>query len=444
MDLNNEKTESTKQESTKQEKAFSQKFSRRGFLKTSVGMGVGAAGAAMLGYDGIANAAEVVQHDSFPVEVSADYKQYDQKNQVIMRALMGDPAVKTSFETYFGKHNALIPINTGDGYGRLEEAMVAGAWGVEDGLNGYHAPGFASQGLYEWKPSQVSGKVNPDKYTFENPEAASQAVKRAAKFFGASLVGIAPYDERWVLSHVFDMQKLDSVPNEFPFKPTNVIVMAIEMDYQAFEAAPTALELVATGNIYSNMGVLVNKVSHFIRSLGYQTIPCGNDTALSVPLAIHAGLGELSRIGILITPEFGPRQRLCKIFTDLPLAVDKPITFGVTEFCKTCRKCADACPSQAISHDKEPSFKTITISTNGGAKKWACNAEKCLKQWADAGTDCGICIKVCPYNKPNEWHHDLVKLGTKTPARPILRFFDDLFGYGKATVPDAVKEFWKK
>ena len=40
------------------------------------------------------------------------------------------------------------------------------------------------------------------------------------------------------------------------------------------------------------------------------------------PLAIMAGLGELSRIGILITPEFGPRVRLCKVFTDLPLQAD--------------------------------------------------------------------------------------------------------------------------
>ncbi len=440
MDLGNEKTENVKGK-----KVSSKEFSRRGFLKTSVGLGIGAAGAALLGYDGgVANAAEVVQHDSYPVELSADYKRYDQKLNVIMRAMAGDPVVKPSFDTYFGKHMGLIPNKVAPGYGRLEEAMKAGAFGVEDGINGYHAPGFASQGLYEWKEPQISGKVNPDVYKFDSPESASAAVKRAAKFFGANLVGIAPYDERWVFSRVYDMQKGDSVPNELPFKPASVIVMALEMDYDGIAAAPTSLELASAGNIYSSMSVVVNKLSHFLRSLGYQTIPCGNDTALSVPLAIHAGLGELSRIGIVITPEFGPRQRLCKIFTDLPLAVDKPITFGVKEFCMTCRKCADACPSQAISFEKEPSFQAATISTNGGAKKWSMNAEKCLEQWADAGTDCGICIKVCPYNKPNEWHHDLARLATKTPARPVLRFFDDLFGYGKTTVADAVQSFWKK
>ncbi len=439
MDLGKEKTESTEQE-----KAISKKFSRRGFLKTSVGMGVGAAGAALVGYDGsIANAAEVVQHDSYPVEISADYKRYDQKNNVIMRALSGDPVVKPNFDTYFGKHMGWIPNKVADGYGRLEEAMKTGAFAIEDGLNGYHAPGFASKGLYEWKEPQISGVVNPEKYTFDTPEAASKAVKRAAKFYGADLVGIAPYDERWVLSRVFNIEKNDSVPNVLPFEPKSVIVMALQMSYDGFQAAPTSLELASAGNIYSSMGVVVSKVSHFVRALGYQTVPCGNDTALSVPLAIMPA-GRTQQIGIAITPEFGPRQRFCKIFTDLPLAVDKPITFGVKEFCMTCKKCADACPSQAISHDKEPSFQAATISTSGGVKKWAANAEKCLAQWADAGTDCGICIKVCPYNKPSEWHHDLAKFATKTPARPILRYFDDLFGYGKATVGEAVKDFWKK
>ncbi len=444
MDLSNGQTEPTEEK-----RGVSKNLSRRGFLKTSIGMGVGAAGAALFGSDltegsAVVMAADIVQHDSFPVEVAADYKRYDQKQNVIMRAMAGDPIVKPAFDTYFGKHMGVIPNKAEDGYGRLEEAMVAGAFGVEDGINGYHAPGFASKGLYEWKDPQISGKVNPEVYKFDSPESASAAVKRAAKFFGASLVGIAPYDDRWVFSRVYDMEKMDSVPNDLPFQPTNVIVMAVEMNYDGIAAAPTSLELASAGNVYSSMSVVVNKLSHFVRSLGYQTVPCGNDTALSVPLAIHAGLGELSRIGILITPEFGPRQRLCKIFTDLPLAVDKPITFGVKEFCMTCKKCADACPSQAISFDKEPSFEVATISTNGGAKKWAMNAEKCLEQWADAGTDCGICIKVCPYNKPSDWHHDLARFATKTPARPVLRFFDDLFGYGKTTVAEAVKDFWKK
>ena len=85
-----------------------------------------------------------------------------------------------------------------------------------------------------------------------------------------------------------------------------------------------------------------------IRSLGYEAIPCGNDTTQSIPLAIDAGFGELGRNGLLITPEFGPRQRICKVLTNLPLVADKPIDFGMQSYCETCHACGFACPAKAI------------------------------------------------------------------------------------------------
>jgi epoxyqueuosine reductase QueG len=72
-----------------------------------------------------------------------------------------------------------------------------------------------------------------------------------------------------------------------------------------------------------------------------------NDTALAIPYAIKAGLGEYGRHGLVITPEFGPRVRFGKIFTDMPLAHDVPLRFGVTEFCEACNLCAKACPAAA-------------------------------------------------------------------------------------------------
>jgi len=162
---------------------------------------------------------------------------------------------------------------------------------------------------------------------------------------------------------------------------------------------------------------------------------------MSIPLAIQAGLGEISRMGLLITPKYGPRVRLCKVYTDLPLKEDKPITFGVVDFCKVCMKCADNCPSDAISKDQEPSFNTVSISNNPGVKKWVIKPENCFKYWAEH-IDCCNCVACCPYNKIEEWHHDLSKLATQTPAKPILRYFDELFGYGKTFNTDYMTEWW--
>ncbi|MCM1566761.1 MAG: reductive dehalogenase [Dehalobacter sp. 4CP] len=426
--------ENDKEKKTQKKKTFSKEFSRRGFLKTSLGVGVGAAGAALfgselLGSNSIANA-QVVEHDDMPVEISSDYKRYSMASQAPIGAVSAE---------YAGKRFGTIPQEGGEGWGQLEFAFDHACWSIEEDINkGLGAPGFQSQGLFTWE-----GEVNPNKYQFESPEAASAIIKRVTKFWGSCKVGIGPYDERWLFSEVLDLATGKPVPNKLPFTPTNVIVALFEMDYDCYQTAPALPQGAASGNEYSDAGVLLHKLAKFIRTLGYQAIPCSNDTALSIPLAIQAGLGEISRIGIMVTKEYGPRVRIYKLFTDMPLAIDKPVTFGAMEFCKTCMKCADACPSQAISHDVEPSFKTSSI-TNPGVKKWAQDGVKCMTQWSKVGTDCGICIKVCPYNKRQEWHHDLVRLGTETPAKPVLRFFDDLFGYGKISVPDAIKEFWNK
>ena len=55
---------------------------------------------------------------------------------------------------------------------------------------------------------------------------------------------------------------------------------------------------------------------------------------------MQAGLGEYGCHGLVITKEFGPRVRFGKIFTDLPLSHDRPVKFGVKEFCDMCRRCA--------------------------------------------------------------------------------------------------------
>jgi len=39
----------------------------------------------------------------------------------------------------------------------------------------------------------------------------------------------------------------------------------------------------------------------FDRDIGYHAVPCGNDTAISVPITIQAGLGHVGRHGRLIT-----------------------------------------------------------------------------------------------------------------------------------------------
>ena len=228
---------------------------------------------------------------------------------------------------------------------------------------------------------------------------------------------------------------------EIPLEYKYAIVIAIEMDYEAIKSSPAQPAAATTGFGYSKMAFIAGLLAQFIRGLGYKAIPCGNDTACSIPLAIDAGLGELSRIGLLITPEFGPRVRLCKVFTDLPLVPDKPIEFGVWDLCLKCEKCAKHCPSRSIMFG-EPTREINNISNREGLLRWPVNGEKCLAFWAASGADCSNCIRSCPFNKPPGWMHSAIRWGVKN-TRWLDSLFvkgDDLLGYGKQADPG---HYWK-
>ena len=162
---------------------------------------------------------------------------------------------------------------------------------------------------------------------------------------------------------------------------------------------------------------------------------------MSMPYAIMAGLGEYSRMGLLITSEYGLRVRLSKMFTDAPLVPDKPIRFGVYEFCLKCKKCVEHCPVQAISYD-EPTWEGYNVSNNSEIYKWYVDGEKCFKYWVvSASLGCGVCIRVCPYNKPKKWIHEIFRdyfaliLGGEWG-----KVIDDMLGYGKRSTP---YEWWR-
>jgi reductive dehalogenase len=126
--------------------------------------------------------------------------------------------------------------------------------------------------------------------------------------------------------------------------------------------------------------------------------------------------------------------RIFTLITDLPVATDKPIDAGIMEFCKSCKKCAEACVPGALSLEDAPTWEIQGGWNNVGHKTWYENAVKCMTYWREeAQTNCGTCFAVCPFAKEDKaWIHDWVKGGIATV--PMLdgffRTMDDSFGYG--------------
>ncbi len=363
--------------------------------------------------------------------VVGDVTCYDQKNEMFKRCWW-DPSMADLGEKFY--HAPVMPRDK-PGYRLKDLSLVNAAWRVErefaQGVRG------GRMGLYgwEWDGNFSFPRVPPGLKISENEvRPITGEVKRAAILFGASLVGICELDRRWIYEPAYlitpDGGKVadNTIPEAFRY----AVAIAVEMDYPAIQTSPAAPASAATGMGYSKMAYVAGLLAQYIRGLGYQAIPCGNDTACSIPIAIDAGLGEIARNGLLVTPEFGPRIRLAKVLTDLPLLPDRPIEFGVWEFCRICKKCARKCPSRSIMHG-EPTEAVHNISNREGVRAWHINAETCLAFWAKNGNDCANCIRVCPFNKPAGRFHDLVRWGVHRFPRMNSLFLwgDDMMGYGK-------------
>jgi reductive dehalogenase len=370
---------------------------------------------------------------NYPIPVPPD--QFDQKNEVFKRARWDREIIP--WARMFHEN---VRYEDRSGYRRHDFALRNGAWNLEHDMACGNL--LSNSRLYSW--SRVSEKLKPYiEAGVKTPGSAkenSRIIKQAARFLGASLVGICGVHPNLIYSHEYNLLSKKHYPLKLPDDHANAVVLAIEMDYRTIGFSPNAISGAATGLGYSKMAFVANSVAIFIRSMGYDAAPSGNDTALSIPLALAAGLGETGRMGLLITPQYGPRVRLCKVFTNMPLAHDTYRPFGVKKFCDVCLKCARRCPSRAISSGA-PTSQGICISNHSGVLKWYVNPEKCYHFWADNRVDCTTCVYVCPYNKPLGILHDSVRAVIKTMPvfNRIVAKSDDLLGYGK---PKHSKEFW--
>ena len=426
-------------------------LSRRGLLKLGV-----AGGSALLAGQAVGVGSEesakadgrmpMVEHDEFPYKVNEDYRQFKPENNSFLRIMRnnmkqyGTPYADGQFPTHAMDDNK-------PGFRRYDYALDFAPWAYKRRITGDSQFTQPNQGEYGWH-----FKPMPDPYQFKTKQLASEVIKRAAKHYGADLVGIARQDWRWDYAHHHDFTTGEnySWEDDFPFKPKTVITLAFEMDYEALTAGPSRTSSAATSIGYARMMHTSSMLAEFIRSLGHNAVAAGNDLGLSVPYAIASGIGESSRMGLLVTYNYGPRVRLAKVYTDLDFVeYDKPKTFGVRSFCERCMRCADACPSGAISHQAKASFDApeggFQPFHNPGVEKWYVDSDKCRSYWHESDTDCATCITSCPYNKPDFWHHRMIeKMNTIVPGplHTFMREMDIWFGFGTTFDEKAPDRFW--
>jgi reductive dehalogenase len=268
----------------------------------------------------------------------------------------------------------------------------------------------------------------------DDPAVLSRHIKEVAYFLRSDAVGICKLPTYAVYTNSFP----DGQPIELNHK--YAIGILIDQDWRT-SSATCGHDWISNSMSfmpYSASGFIACILADYIRRLGYpaRAHHARNYQVVVPPILLWAGLGEMCRIGdCVLHPFLGPRFKAAVVTTDLPLLPDKPIDFGVQDFCSKCKKCARECPSGALSSGEKVMYN--------GYEHWSTDIEKCTSMRVGnlRGSGCGTCIKVCPANKPYTLFHRAVGWAVRNSslARSIAVRADDLLGYGK---PKPENKWW--
>ncbi len=308
---------------------------------------------------------------------------------------------------------------------------------LQDGAKGGHyvrkaAPSTAQRRALGAFVLLQDGQAAEEKVRFD-PQKAAELVKATGYFLGADAMGISRCPEWAWYSHDAAGEVIDPPHDQ-------AISMIIDQGYSTMDGSSGDdwIAVAQSMRAYLRFSLLGGVIAKQIRNLGYKAKAHSvmDGEVLQPPLLLLSGLGEVSRIGeVILNPYLGPRLKSGAVTTDLPMAHDKPIDFGLQKFCESCNKCARECPSGAITAGPKLMFNGYEI--------WKSDSQKCAtyRITTEGGAMCGRCMKTCPWNleglfseKPFRW------AAMNVPAAaPVLAILDDAVENGAL---NPVKKWW--
>ena len=267
----------------------------------------------------------------------------------------------------------------------------------------------------------------------DNPVTNAERIRALCHFLGADIVGFTPaYEHTWY-SH-----DVDGTPIEPYHKNAIVLVLDQSQETMSGSSGDDWISNSQSFRAYMRGAFLANVVAEHIRGLGWpaHSHSAWDEDVQHIPLCIHAGIGELSRIGeTVLNPFLGPRFKDSIVTTDLPLAADGYVDFGLQDFCNQCNKCARECPCDAIPYGDKILFNGYEI--------WKPDVQRCANYRITnpAGALCGRCMATCPFQTESTlFNRGLLWAGIYLPfARSWLAKFDDWRRNGEI---NPLKKWW--
>lgn len=313
-----------------------------------------------------------------------------------------------------------------------------GAKTQEAGKNGNYVRKSAA--AFAFRPAlgafallQDGGKAEAIHPTISEPMRNAANLKATAYFLGCDAVGLSDCPDWCYYSH-------DATGAQLEPYHDNAISIVIDQGHETMEGASGDdwIACAQSMRAYLRFSLLGGVLAQQIRNLGYTAnvhTVMGSEV-VQPPLMLLSGLGEVSRIGeVILNPFLGPRLKSGTVTTSMPMSHDKPIDFGLQNFCENCNKCARECPSGAITAGPKLMFNGYEI--------WKSDSQKCTtyRLTTEGGAMCGRCMKTCPWNleglfaeAPFRWAASNLPRAAKALAK-----LDDVIGNGSI---NPVKRWW--
>ena len=270
---------------------------------------------------------------------------------------------------------------------------------------------FEKPGLNMAEPEETD--MIGESVPFKSPALASEFIKEIAHRYGATLVAITKTNPDWIYSEGWRGCPQDYDFSQMPAHWEYAIVVGVPMEWDTIMSSPQGS---TSYEGYDRVSTAALRLENCLKYLGYPArthSPFANYDLIVPPHAIEAGLGEVGRTGYCITPELGGNCRMAVVTTNLPMEIDRPISYGVEEFCKKCKLCAESCPSGAIS--MEDNYDGMVLR---GYEHWYINNGACYNYWRESlgPMGCRLCVATCPFSRKDNWLHDVAR--TLEPRDP--------------------------
>ncbi len=246
----------------------------------------------------------------------------------------------------------------------------------------------------------------------DDPRIISRHIKSLGYFLGADQIGICKLPVSCIYT-----EDAGGNPIEADYKYAIVFLKRKHIPTMAASDGNDSIMDPISFQAYQQISLMTETMCNYIRRLGYDSDVSHmfRYKTLMGQLILEAGLGEASRMGLIVNPFFGANFKSAAVLTNLPLEIDKPIDFKLQSFCENCRLCVGVCPMKAISPDEKVKYN--------GYETWVIDRVKCASNSISTRL-CGICTKLCPWSHvktdPQEfadWDGDVYKLHERAYKR---------------------------